>query len=43
MQKFMPISGESELNNTQDWQKEALIEAQKLALEEAKQKRLENG
>lgn len=27
----------------QDWQKEALREAQKLAVEEAKQKKLQNG
>lgn len=43
MEKFMPIQGETKENRISDSQRNALIEAQKLAVEEAMQKKLANG
>lgn len=43
MEKFMPIQGETKENIISDSQRNALIEAQKLAVEEAMQKKLANG
>lgn len=41
MHKFLPIDDEE--NEVKDWQKEALREARKIAVQEAKQKKLKNG
>lgn len=39
--KFLPLGDEE--SEIQDWQKEMLKDAQKLAIQEAKQKKLQNG
>ena len=41
MNKFLPIDDDE--NEIQDWQKDMLKDAQKKAVQEAKQKQLKNG